>query len=633
MSPLINSTPGDGRHSHAHGSTAALTLGALGVVYGDIGTSPLYAFRETLRAVSLDGISRDEILGIVSLLIWTLTIIVTLKYVVFLLKADNLGEGGDLALIARVIRVTRKRTLILLALGIAGASFFFGDAILTPAISVLASVEGIELIFPGFEPYVLPAALSVLVTLFVAQRWGTGRISFIFGPVMSVWFVMMAGMGLHGLLKAPEMLYALSPHWGISFLIKHGGIGLIVLSGVFLSVTGAEALYADLGHFGRKPIRAAWGFFVLPALCLNYLGQGALVLTEPSAMGNPFFLLMPEPLRPYLVAMATLATIIAAQAVITGAFSLTRQALQLGFLPRLAIVHTSGSNQGQIYIPALNAVLLIGVVLLVNGFGSSTNLASAYGIAVSCSMVVTTTLGWFYLVHVRQLNRVLAALFVMPVAVIELAFVAANMTKILDGGYVPLLIASGAMLAMAAWVRGAKKVSESAHNLNVAITGFVASMEHSSVARVPGVAIYMTSDTENVPPALLHNLKHNKVLHERNVLLRVDVANRPFLPEDERCQLRSIGPGFEALTIRFGFMETPNISRALPICRKSGLKFDVMSTSFFLGRRRTVVGGGGGPGFFLDRLYVMLTRLAADPIDYFSLPRDRVVEIGARVSI
>ena len=396
MSPLIVSGPSNGASAPSAQSPArlsALTLGALGVVYGDIGTSPLYAFRETLRAVSGDGITEAEIIGIVSLLIWTLMIIVTLKYVVFLLNADNLGEGGDLALFARIVRVSRKRTPLLIALGIAGASFFFGDAILTPAISVLAAVEGMEFIVPGFDPYVLPVAMAVLVALFLSQRWGTGRISFVFGPVMAIWFLTLAGTGLKALLDAPDMLYALSPHWGIGFLLEHGGIGLIVLSGVFLAVTGAEALYADLGHFGRAPIRLAWNLFVLPSLVLNYLGQGALVLTDPAAAANPFFILVSESLRPALVALATLATIIAAQAVITGAFSLTRQALQLGFLPRLLVLHTSGEHEGQIYIPALNAILMVGVILLMDSFVSSSNLASAYGIAVTGTMVLTTILG------------------------------------------------------------------------------------------------------------------------------------------------------------------------------------------------------------------------------------------------
>ena len=511
MSPLIVSGPNSGSSSptaHSPARLSALTVGALGVVYGDIGTSPLYAFRETLRAVSGDGITEVEVIGIVSLLIWTLMIIVTLKYVVILLNADNLGEGGDLALFARIVRSTRKRTPLLIALGIAGAAFFFGDAILTPAISVLAAVEGIEFILPTFGPYVLPVAMAVLVALFVAQRWGTGRIAFIFGPVMAVWFLTMAGTGLVGLSQAPEVLLALSPHFGIAFLLDHGAIGLVVLSGVFLAVTGAEALYADLGHFGKAPIRLAWGLFVLPALALNYLGQGALVLVQPAA-ANPFFVLMPETFRPALVALATLTTIIAAQAVITGAFSLTRQALQLGFLPRLLVLHTSDEHEGQIYIPALNVLLMVGVILLMEGFGNSSKLASAYGIAVSCSMIITTTLAWIYLVQVRRVSLVAASALTLPVAVIELSFIASNLLKVFDGGYVPLIIAGYAMLAMGAWVRGARKVAVSAHNLNVRLDSFVASMSHSSVSRVPGLAVFMTSDLETVPPALLHNLKHN----------------------------------------------------------------------------------------------------------------------------
>ena len=636
MSPLIVSGPSNGASAPSAQSPArlsALTLGALGVVYGDIGTSPLYAFRETLRAVSGDGITEAEIIGIVSLLIWTLMIIVTLKYVVFLLNADNLGEGGDLALFARIVRVSRKRTPLLIALGIAGASFFFGDAILTPAISVLAAVEGMEFIVPGFDPYVLPVAMAVLVALFLSQRWGTGRISFVFGPVMAIWFLTLAGTGLKALLDAPDMLYALSPHWGIGFLLEHGGIGLIVLSGVFLAVTGAEALYADLGHFGRAPIRLAWNLFVLPSLVLNYLGQGALVLTDPAAAANPFFILVSESLRPALVALATLATIIAAQAVITGAFSLTRQALQLGFLPRLLVLHTSGEHEGQIYIPALNAILMVGVILLMDSFGSSSNLASAYGIAVSCSMIITTSLGWIYLVQVRGVSRFAATSLVVPVAGIELAFIVSNLFKVLDGGYVPLVIAAFAMIAMGAWVRGARKTSESAHNLNVGLDSFIGSMAHSSVARVPGIAIFMTSDPATVPPALLHNLKHNKVLHERVILLTVKIKDVPAVEDEARAKLEDLGRGFFRLVLQYGFMQEPDVPAALKNVTGCGQAFKMMDTSFFLARQTLLPSSRPGMAIWREKLFAWMLRNAESAMEFFRLPTNRVVELGSQVEI
>ncbi|MEO8530446.1 MAG: potassium transporter Kup [Deltaproteobacteria bacterium] len=616
-----------------HGSLFALALGSVGVVYGDIGTSPLYAFRETLHAVAGGGFGLSEVTGIISLLIWTLMIIVTAKYVMFLLTADNKGEGGDLALFARVQKASRKRTFFLLLLGILGAAFFFGDAILTPAISVLSAVEGIALVAPGFEPLIVPTTLGVLIALFIVQRGGTGKISAWFGPITALWFLTMAGLGIYWIVQNPSVLWSLSPAPGLRFLFHHTSIALIVLAGVFLAVTGAEALYADLGHFGKNPIRLAWFALVLPSLVLNYLGQGALVLTHAEAAENPFFLMAPELLRGPVVALATVATIIASQAVITGAFSVARAALQLGLLPRLEIRHTSEDHFGQIYIPTINWILMFGVVLLVLSFGSSTGLAHAYGILVSGSMIITSTLSILYLKYVRRWHFFPAIMVMAPIMAIELCFVSANALKFFDGGYVPVGISTLAVIIMLSWSRGTAMVAARTRKTMVSLSSFIHNMAKSSVVRVPGVAFFLTSDMQAVPPALLHNLKHNRVLHEKNVVITVEVADTPRVPEDERIELTEIDEHFSTLRLRFGFMETPNVSKALIQSRKAGLKFDVMATSFFLGRRRLVIGQRIGMSSLMDKLYVFLTRFAADPIDYFHLPRDRVVEIGARMSV
>jgi KUP system potassium uptake protein len=636
MSPLhAQPQPADATDTprSGHGSVVVLAVGSVGVVYGDIGTSPLYAFRETLHAVSHGGFGIGEVTGIISLLVWTLMIIVTGKYVLFLLTADNKGEGGDLALFARVQRASRRRTMYLLMLGIAGAAFFFGDAILTPAISVLSAVEGITLVAPSFEPAVMPVALGVLVGLFMVQRRGTGAISAWFGPITVFWFLTMAALGLYWIVQRPEVLGALSPIPGLQFLFSHTAIALIVLSGVFLAVTGAEALYADLGHFGRQPIRLAWFALVFPALVLNYLGQGALVLVDPAAAESPFFLMAPDVLRAPLVGLATVATIIASQAVITGAFSVARAALQLGLLPRLEIRHTSEDHRGQIYIPTVNWLLMFGVVALVLNFGTSSSLAGAYGISVSGSMVVTSLLAILYLRHVRGWPLILSFAVMAPLMAVEMSFVAANLLKFFAGGYVPVVISACVILVMLSWSRGTSMVAARTRKTMVSLTSFIHNMAKSSVARVPGVAFFLTSDPNAVPPAMLHNLKHNRVLHEKNIVVTVEVADTPKVADEDRIELIDIDEHFSILKLRFGFMETPNISKALIQGKKLGLKFDVMATSFFLGRRRLVIGQKIGMPMAMDKLYVFLTRFAADPIDYFHLPRDRVVEIGARMSV
>jgi KUP system potassium uptake protein len=613
---------------------SGLVIGAVGVVYGDIGTSPIYAFREALHPVMHGGqVARADVLGLLSLLIWTLILIVTVKYVIFLLRVDNRGEGGVLALYTMVRLAIGRRSVPILALAIIGAALFFGDAAITPAISVLSAVEGMELVLPSLEAWVVPITVGILFGLFMVQRTGTKTIAGAFGPITVVWFLTLAGLGLWHMVARPEVLLAFDPSWGIVFLAHNQVVALAVLGAVFLAVTGAEALYADLGHFGRKPIITAWVFLVFPALVLNYLGQGALVIANPSALANPFFGMAGPDLLPFLVMLATAATVIAAQAVISGAFSMGRAAIQLGLLPRLTIRHTSADQSGQIYIGAINWILLFGVLWLVLSFGSSAALASAYGIAVTGTMLVTTALACLYLIRAGILPPPVALLLTGPIFALELVFLASNLTKVWDGGFVPLMIAFFLGMAMWAWWRGTQVVMAKAHKQLVPLEGFVRSMGHSSAPIVPGTAFFLSPDPDVVPTALLHNLKHNRVLHEQNVILTIETLRTPLAEPHERAVLEQLGGRFARLTLRFGFMETPNVSRAMGQARKAGLRFDVMASSFFLGRRRPVVSGPFGPKRAMDRLYALLTRFAADPSDFYHLPRDRVVELGERVSV
>ncbi|MEY4983519.1 MAG: potassium transporter Kup [Pseudomonadota bacterium] len=623
----------DSPHGPAERSLVALAIGAVGVVYGDIGTSPLYALREALRPVAQDGLAKAEVLGLLSLLIWTLVLVVTVKYVLFLLRADNRGEGGVLALYTLARLAIGRRSVPTLCLAIAGAALFYGDAIITPAISVLSAVEGAELVLPALAGWVVPLTVVILTLLFVLQRQGTARIAAAFGPITALWFLVMAGLGLWQVVQNPAVLAAFGPHYGVAFLLDHRMVAFLVLGAVFLAVTGAEALYADLGHFGRRPIMLAWFVLIFPALILNYLGQGALVLARPETIENPFFALAPEPFLPALVVLATMATVIAAQAVISGAYSMTRAAMQLGLLPRMKIRHTSHGQSGQIYIGAVNWALLFGVLWLVVEFGSSGALASAYGIAVTGTMVVTTALVVIYIVRSGYLGLPAALLLVSPIALIEAAFLTANLSKIGDGGYVPLMLAATLSMCMWAWWRGTQNILAKSHKQLIPFDIFARSMRHSSVHVVPGTAFFLTPDPTVVPSALLHNLKHNRVLHDRNVLLTVETLRIPVAPPEERATYEEVGDRFARLTLRFGFMETPNVSRAMVHARKAGLRFDVMTSSFFLGRRRPVVSGPFGLSRMLDRIFAQLARLSADPSDFYHLPRDRVVELGERVAV
>lgn len=619
-------------HAHKQG-LAALTLGAIGVVYGDIGTSPLYAMREALRPVAHDGLERAEVLGVISLLIWTLILIVTVKYVLFLLRADNRGEGGILALYTLTRLAIGRRSYGVLALGIAGAALFFGDAIITPAVSVLSAVEGIKLVAPSFEQYVLPITLGILIALFMVQRHGTQAIAFAFGPITALWFLTMGVTGAVSLAGDPGVLAAFNPYYAVYFVFSHGLVAFIVMGAVFLAVTGAEALYADLGHFGRAPIRLAWFVLVFPALILNYLGQGALVLRDHAAMENPFFLLVPQWILPALVALATVATVIASQAVITGAYSMTRAAIQLGLLPRLSIVHTSESQSGQIYIPAVNWLLLVGVMAFVVNFRTSEALAAAYGISVTGAMIVDSVLAIIFAHRGWRWRLWPVLLIAFPFVGLETTFFLSNMTKFFHGGFVPVCLAVTLGILMYSWWRGTQLAFATGQKQMVDLDSFARSMMKSSVHQVPGTAFFLTSDPNAVPPALLHNLKHNRVLHEKNVILTVETVRVPTVSERDRVDHRPINDRFARLVLRFGFMESPNVSRALGRARREGLKFDVMTTSFFLGRRKVVLGARTGLERLLDRLFIALGRFSADPSEFYQLPRDRVVELGARISV
>ncbi len=611
----------------------ALTVGSIGVVYGDIGTSPLYAFREAARAAAADGsLDPVEVLGVLSLIFWSLTIIVTLKYVVILLRADNHGEGGTLALMALAQRAVGKAAVVII-LGIVAASLFYGDAVITPALSVLSAVEGLEVVAPSLSAYILPLSIVILLTLFLAQSRGTAAVSAFFGPVTIVWFLVIGIVGLVHVAANPWVLIALSPGYAVGYLISHGFVGLITLGAVFLAVTGAEALYADLGHFGPVPIKTAWLGLVLPTLVLNYFGQGALVLAHPEALANPFFLMMPDWAQLPLVILATVATVIASQAVITGAYSLSRQAIQLGILPRLEIRHTSTTLAGQIYVPRVNAFLLVGVLLLVGLFRSSSALASAYVIAVTGTMVVTAVLAFLVVWRVWRWRWYAAAALIAPFLFVDLTFLTANLLKIVEGGWFPLLLAAMLIIVMTTWRRGSRILSDKTRRQEVPLVDLVRTLQKHPPPRMAGTAVFLTSDPESTPTALLHSLKHFKVLHEHNVILTVITMNAPKVGSNDRVTIDYLTPSFARLTLRYGFMETPNVPKALAAAKKLGWSFDIMATSFFLSRRSIKVATASAMPAWQDRIFMLLTRNADDASSYFRIPTDRVVEIGTQVAL
>ncbi|ANW01253.1 potassium transporter Kup [Bradyrhizobium icense] len=612
----------------------ALTLGSIGVVFGDIGTSPLYAFREAAtHAAEGQPVSRIIVLGVLSLILWSLFIVVTAKYVLLLLRADNNGEGGTLSLMALGQRALGRRSWPLLALGVVGASMFIGDSMITPAISVLSAVEGLKLVTPALEHYVVPLTIFILVVLFSVQSSGTARVASAFGPVTAVWFLTLAVLGLVHISDDPTVLYAINPWYGIQFMLSHGVIGLVTMGLVFLAVTGGEALYADLGHFGRKPIRTAWLFFVLPSLLINYFGQGALVLSDPSAIENSFYRMVPEMLLIPLVILATAATVIASQAVITGAFSLIRQAVQLGLLPRFEVRYTSETHAGQIYLPRVNRMLLIGVVLLVLLFRSSSGLASAYGIAVSTTMVVDGIMGFVVIWKLWNWRAATAAAVILPFVVVDMSFFAANLLKLFEGAWVPLLFGVAMAVMIWTWRRGAAILTAKTRRIEVPLMDLIKSLEKRPPHIVKGTAVFLTSDPSFVPTALMHNLKHNKVLHEHNVILTIETAQTPRVDVSERVKMETISEKFSTVRLRFGFMESPNVPKALVIARKLGWQFDIMATSFFVSRRSLKPSAQSGMPLWQDHLFIAMSRSANDATDYFQIPTGRVVEVGTQVTI
>ena len=613
----------------------SLALGSIGVVYGDIGTSPLYALREAVLAATPTGIAPNDaaVLGILSLIIWALLLVVTAKYVLILLRADNKGEGGTLALMALASRSLVRRSNIIIFLGIISGALFYGDAIITPALSVLSAVEGLKVATPAFDPYVVPLTVFILALLFAVQSRGTANVAAFFGPITLFWFAVIAAAGLWHVAGNPAVLLAFNPWYGITFLLHHGIVGFYTLGAVFLVVTGAEALYADLGHFGRGPIRFAWLVIVLPALTINYLGQGALVLANPKSVENPFFLLYPDWALLPMVLLATAATVIASQAVITGAYSLTRQAIQLGLLPRLEIRHTSEALFGQIYMPRVNTFLFIGVILLVALFRSSSALASAYGIAVTGTMVVTAMMAIVVIWRVWNWSLIGALALMLPFLFIDFTFLSANLLKIVDGGWMPLALGAFVMTIMYTWRRGSRLLFEKTRRQETPLESLVKSLEKKPPVRVPGTAVFLTSDPVSAPTALLHSLKHYKVLHEKNVILTIETADAPRVDAGERVRIQPVGKTFSRIVLRFGFMETPNVPKALAIARKLGWQFDIMSTSFFLSRRSLKPATQSGMPRWQDRLFIGLTRIANDATDYFQIPTGRVVEVGTQVTI
>ncbi len=631
-------------HNIHHGMTeadskkrlAALSLGAIGVVYGDIGTSPLYTLQ---TALSHDGMhpSPESIYGVLSLIFWALIIVVSLKYVLFIMRADNKGEGGIMALMALALRGVGgqpKLRWLLAIVGIFGASLFYGDGVITPAISVLSAVEGVKVAAPGLAHWVVPVTAVILFFLFALQRHGTERVGRLFGPVMVVWFIVIGLLGVHMILTEPHVLYALNPYYGVRFFISHGLQAYIALGSVVLAVTGTEALYADMGHFGKRPIRMAWFNFVLPALVLNYFGQGALLLKHPEAIDNPFFKAVPSMLLYPMIALATVATVIASQAVISGAFSMTREAMSLGYSMRMPVVHTSREMSGQIFVPWINAFLLVMVLLAVFGFRSSENLSAAYGIAVTGTMAITTVLALFVARH-QWGWRVPTLLVVGAVLLtIDISFFTANLIKVEYGGWFPLVLGLAVFIVMTTWRRGRELVVREIKQGGLALSPFIDNITEHPPLRVPGTAVFLTANQNAVPHALLHNLKHNKVLHERNVMLTVDVLETPFADREERIHLTPLGSDFYGLEVRFGFAEDPNIPLALSKCAKAGLPFDLMDTTFFLSREN-IVADKRRPGMALwrDRLFAFMSRNALPATAFFQIPGNRLIELGTQVEI
>jgi KUP system potassium uptake protein len=618
------------------GSLWKLSLGAIGVVYGDIGTSPLYTMKEIFGGAHPLLVHELNVLGALSLVFWALIIVVSVKYLAFIMRADNRGEGGIMALIALNMRCTRAGTRarwMLITLGIFGAALFYGDGIITPAISVLSAVEGLEVGMPALKPFVVPVTLLVLTALFLFQRTGTGSIGKLFGPITAVWFLSLAGLGIASVIQEPRVLWALSPMYAVHFFAANGTYGFLVLGAVVLAVTGGEALYADMGHFGRKPVRRTWFLFVLPALLLNYFGQGALLLRNPGAVSNPFYALVPAEWLFTMVGLATAATVIASQAVISGAFSLTRQAIQLGYWPRMDVQHTSEQEIGQVYMPLVNWTLFVGVVALVLGFQSSSNLAAAYGIAVTGTMAIDTILAFMIVWSLWHWSLPVVAVAVALFLSVDLAFFLANTSKLVHGGWFPIVVAVAVFTLMATWKRGRELLRERMRDDSIEMMPFLKGLEHNAPVRVAGTAVFLTQAPDRVPHALLHNLYHNKVLHSRVVLLTVLTEEVPFVPEADRVEIRQMEENVYRVAVRYGFKDDPNIPRALELCAKQGLEFDLMQTSFFLSRETLIPTRMPGMALWRERLFVSMARNAGSAMSFFKIPTNRVVELGTQVEL
>jgi len=610
-----------------------LALAALGVVYGDIGTSPLYALKEVFAGVHPVPITAANIMGILSLVFWSLVIVVSIKYVVFIMRADNRGEGGIMALMALALRKVenpRVRVAIMLA-GIAGAALFYGDGVITPAISVLSAVEGLEVATPALKPFVIPLTIIILVILFAFQRKGTSSIGTLFGPIMGVWFATLALLGVLNILHEPHVMQSLNPIHGIVFILSNPWLGFLALGGVVLALTGAEALYADMGHFGRKPIQMAWFGLVLPALVLNYFGQGALLLHNPAAVQNPFYLLAPSWALYPMIVLSTAATIIASQAVISGAFSMTREAMQLGYSPRMEVQHTSERAIGQIYLPGINWALLIAVIALVLGFRSSANLGAAYGIAVTGTMLITTLLAFIVVRRLWGWGWIKSGLLISVFLIIDIAFFAANAIKIEDGGWFPLVFGLGVFTLMSTWKRGRQLLRLRMEDQAIPLEPFIAGLASSTTPRVPGTAVFLSAAPHAVPHALLHNLKHNRVLHQRIALVTVRVEGVPHIPENERIEVETLPSSFYRIIVRFGFKDEPDLPQALEQCAPYGIPFNVMETSFFLGRETLIPKIGSGMALWREKLFIAMFRNAGSMANFFHLPPNRVIELGTQV--
>ncbi len=638
MEICISKLTTESAHQESHNNFFWLVLGALGVVFGDIGTSPLYALRECFAPEHGIVFNQENIFGILSLIFWTLVLVIVVKYMVFVLRADNKGEGGILSLMTLALRSdpsasNSKRKIIMLTLGLFGAALLYGDGIITPAISVLSAVEGLKFITPVFESYVIPLTIFIMNALFLVQRFGTARIGVVFGPLVLIWFLVLGSLGVHGILLNPEVLYALSPTYAVRFFINNEFHAFLMLGSVFLVVTGGEALYADMGHFGRKPIRWSWFAVAMPGLVLNYFGQGALLLTDPGTIANPFYLLAPKWALVPLVILSTAATVIASQALITGVFSVTRQAIQLGFWPRLTIIHTSRSEIGQIYIPFVNWSLFVGVIWLVLTFKSSSHLASAYGIAVTGTMVITTLLA--YVVARNKWNwSIPKALFIFGgFFLIDLAFFGANILKIKDGGWVPLMIGMTIYILMTTWQNGRKVLYRRLKERSISIETFCQRLLQKPPLRISGTAIYMAGDPWGVPVPLLHNIKHNKVLHERVAVLTIMTKEVPSIPKSSRVEIKEIIPNFYRILVYYGFMETPKMKHILEACRQNNIHFNVNETTFVLGRETILSSNDPSLSLWQEKLFAFMSRNAQRPTAFFKIPPNQVIEVGIQIEV